>query len=369
MANNYQKMPRFLIAFILLTNTVFAQLSQQLDATLQANTKAGQPGIALKVEIDGKVAYEKSIGIADLKTKHPITSATNFRMASVSKQFTAMAILLLEKDGKLTLSEPISRFFPQFNRRVADKVRIRHLLTHSSGLLDYESVMNPNQQEQLMDADVLTLIAHKDSLYFEPGTQFRYSNSGFCLLALIVEKVSGQSFADFVQQRIFTPLGMVQSRVYVPDKTLPNRAMGYARKVSGEIYFSDQSVTSATKGDGGVYTSLNDYQKWSMALRNNSLIDLRAALANVQQPIGEKPGSFYGDGWFYTQPESPILFHSGSTCGFSTFVIHVPDKRFQITFFSNIADQDKAFSDVLNVLKSAGFPYVADVMMLHKLTR
>ena len=358
-----------MVGLSLLATTASAQLTAQLDAVLAANTKPNQPGIALTVELDSKVVYEKSVGLADLQTKQPITSATNFRMASVSKQFTAMAILLLEKDGKLSLNDPLTRFFPQFNQHVGDKVRLHHLLTHSSGIMDYEAIMDPNQQEQLLDADIVTLLANKDSLYFEPGTTFRYSNSGFCLLALVVERATGQSFDSFIQQRIFTPLGMAQSRVYVPKKAIPNRAMGYARKSSGDIYFSDQSVTSATKGDGGVYTSLNDYRKWSLALRNNTLLDLKSALSKVKQPILGQSENFYSNGWFFTQPTNPVLFHSGSTCGFSTFVIHVPAQRFQVTFFSNIADQDQAFIDILNVLKNAGIPFVSDVMTLHKLTR
>nr|WP_293841663.1 serine hydrolase domain-containing protein [uncultured Arsenicibacter sp.] len=353
----------------LITSTASAQLTPELDAVLAAHTKPDQPGIALKVEVNGHVLYEKSAGVINTRSRKPITSMTNFRMASVSKQFTAMAILLLEKQGKLSLTDPIRRFFPAFNQRAGDQVLIRHLLTHSSGLPDYESVMNPDQKKQLLDADILNLLAPGDSLYFTPGTQFRYSNSGFCLLALIVEKVSGQSFPSFVAQHIFAPLHMTGSRVYIPGKPLPDRAIGYARNEAGVIYFSDQSVTSATKGDGGVYTSLNDYQKWSNALRNNTLIDLEASLASVRQPIPQPAGSFYGDGWFFTQSGELVLFHSGSTCGFSTFVIHVPAKRLQVTFFSNLANQDKAFSDVLQVLKTNGTPYIGNVMALHQLTR
>ena len=232
--------------------------------------------------IDNKIVYRKGYGLANVETKSLITPETNFRMASVSKQFTAMGILLLEKGGKLSLNDPLTKFFPNFNGKVGQKVQIRHLLTHSSGILDYEAVMNPNQREQLSDADVLTLIKDRDSLYFEPGIQFRYSNSAYCLLALVIEKVSGKPFASFIRQRIFQPLKMNQSVIYEAGKPIANRAMGY-RKKDNRFVFSDQSVTSATKGDGGVYTSLIDYQKWNEALRNSTLLDLKAALIRTGQ--------------------------------------------------------------------------------------
>ncbi len=356
------------MGFLLASTVAKAQLRERLDSLMQATTQSGQPGAALLVEINGKAIYQSGKGLANVATKTSITSETNFRMASVSKQFTAMGILLLEKDGKLSLDDPIIRFFPEFNGQVGRKVQIRNLLTHSSGLLDYESVMNPNQREQLLDTDVLTLLKDRDSLYFEPGSTFRYSNSGYCLLALIIERVSGQPFSAFIRERIFKPLHMTQSVVYEARKLIVNRAMGY-RKQGGAYVFSDQSVTSATKGDGGIYTSLTDYKKWIDGLHNHTLIDLKAALARTGQAIRANPGSYYGAGWFFRQPSNPVLFHSGSTCGFNNFVVAIPEKKVLMAYFSNKADNKTNAAALLKILDSTYPNELADILTLDELTQ
>ncbi|GAB4037839.1 serine hydrolase domain-containing protein [Spirosoma gilvum] len=362
-------MLKFLMAGLLLVSTAaMAQLHERLDSLMQATTQSGQPGAALLVEIGGKVIYQSGAGTANVVTKAPITPETAFRMASVSKQFTAMGILLLEKDGKLSLDDPLIRFFPEFNGQVGRKVQIRNLLTHSSGILDYETVMNPNQREQLLDADVLTLLKDRDSLYFEPGSAFRYSNSGYCLLALLIERVSGHSFQLFIKERIFKPLNMTHSTVYEAGKPIANRAMGYRKKGAAYV-FSDQSVTSATKGDGGVYTSLTDYKKWIDALRTNRLLDLKAVLARTEQAIRSNPGSYYGAGWFFRQPSNPVLFHSGSTCGFNNFVVSIPDKNFLMAYFSNKADNKTNAAAVLRILATTYPTELADILTLDELTQ
>ena len=360
---------------ILMTGLLFvsasamAQLRERLDSLMRATTQPNQPGMALLVELDGKSIYQKGYGLANVKTKTPVTPGTNFRMASVSKQFTAMGILLLEKDRKLSLDDPLIKFFPEFTGNVARKVQVRNLLTHSSGILDYESVMKPNQREQLLDADVLTLLKDRDSLYFEPGSKFQYSNSGYCLLALIIERASGQSFASFIKLRIFQPLQMTQSVVYEAAKPVANRAMGYAKNKAGAFVFSDQSVTSATKGDGGVYTSLTDYQKWSHALQNGTLLDLKAVVMRTVQAINATSGSSYGAGWFFRQPTNPVLFHSGSTCGFNNFVVMIPEKRFLMAYFSNRADNKANAAAILKILAEAGQTEVTDILALDDLTQ
>ncbi|GAB4036347.1 serine hydrolase domain-containing protein [Spirosoma jeollabukense] len=354
---------------VLMSTSAMAQLRERLDSLMRATTQANQPGAALLIELNGKPIYEKGYGLANVKTKTPITPETNFRMASVSKQFTAMGILLLEKDRKLSLDDPLIKFFPEFTGNVARKVQIRSLLTHSSGILDYESVMKPNQRKQLLDADVLMLLKDRDSLYFEPGSKFQYSNSGYCLLALLIERVSGQSFASFIKQRIFQPLHMTQSIVYESTKPVLNRAMGYAKNKVGTFILSDQSVTSATKGDGGVYTSLTDYQKWSQALQNGALLDLKAALARTSQAIDATSGSRYGGGWFFRRPANPVLFHSGSTCGFNNYVIMIPEKRFLMAYFSNRADNKANAAAMLKILADSGQTEVDDILVLDDLTR
>jgi len=356
------------MVFLLAATPLYAQLHNRLDSLMKATTQPDQPGAALLVVINGKEVYRKGYGRANVETKSIISPETDFRMASVSKQFTAMGILLLEKDGKLSLNDPLIHFFPKWQSTVGKKVRVSHLLTHTSGLLDYESVMNPDQQKQLLDADILRLLKDQDSLYFEPGSQFRYSNSAYCLLALIIEHVSGQSFATFIKQRIFRPLHMSGSVVYEAGKPIPNRAMGY-RKQDDTYAFSDQSLTSATKGDGGVYTSLTDYQKWIEALQNNTLLNLNAVLTRTGKAIRSTKSSYYGAGWFYRQPASPVLFHSGSTCGFNNFVVSIPSKRFLMAYFANKADNKTNAEAVMRILAQSGQPELSTILTLDALTQ
>lgn len=262
----------------------------------------------------------------------------------------------------LTADDPIGRWLPELPASLGQHILMRHLLTHTSGLPDHESLIPSTQTTQILDADVLRLLSHKDNTYFPAGSRFQYSNSGFCLLALIIERASKKTFPQFVHDRIFGSLHMDSSTVYEKEHYIPRRAMGYARDSVGHILPSDQSITSATKGDGGVYTSLSDYSKWIKALQSNTLIPLAEALRRLRFPIGN--GWFYSDGWFI-QPSSPqLLFHAGGTCGFANFVIQLPGDRWSIVYFSNIADNSVPFKSILQVLHQSGYPDLSSVFLL-----
>ena len=362
---------RSISALILLLtfNTLYAQpdLKTRLDAFL-ASQPVNQPGFALAIEKNGSILYRNAAGLADIDTHTRLDSLTNFRMASVTKQFTAMAILLLEKDGTLSVEDPIGRWLPELPTGLGSHILIRHLLTHSSGLLDYESLIPPNQTTQVLDPDVLRLLSQHDSTYFTPGSRFQYSNSGYCLLALIIEHASHKTYPQFIHDRIFTPLHMDNSTVYEAGHPIPHRAMGYARDSTGHIIPSDQSTTSATKGDGGVYTSLSDYAKWINALQHNTLIPLAATLRRLRFPIGQN-SEYYAAGWFLQTHAPQLLFHSGSTCGFQNFVIQLPGDNWSITYFSNIADNIAPFATILHLLQQSGCPDLSSVFHLHELTR
>ena len=363
-------MHRLYILLLLFTQTVTAQspLTRGLDSFFRTQSTTS-PGIALSIEKHGEVIYRNTAGLADLSTKTPLDSFSNFRLASLTKQFTAMGILLLEKDRLLTLDDPIGRWLPELPAGIGHRVLIRHLLTHSSGVLDYESLIPSVQTAQVLDADVLSLLTQHDSTYFPPGSQFRYSNSGFCLLALIIERASHQPFAAFIRERIFLPLHMDHSTVYQQGQPIANRAMGYAKDSTGSVIPSDQSVTSATKGDGGIYTSLTDYSKWTRALQQNILIKLPTTLRNLRFAIAGTPDSYYAAGWFITGNSPLILFHSGSTCGFTNFVLQIPGDEWSIVCFSNLADNDTPFRKIIQILRANGMEDLTTVMNLHDLTR
>jgi CubicO group peptidase (beta-lactamase class C family) len=368
----------YIFFFLLAAQTAMSQppnpattlpLSAHLDSFFQAQPNS-RPGFALSIEKNGEVIYRNAAGLADLNTHTPLDSTTNFRMASVTKQFTAMGILLLERDGALTLDDPIGRWLPELPGTIGNRILVRHLLTHSSGLIDYESLIPPTQSRQVLDQDVLHLLATRDSTYFTPGTRFRYSNSGFCLLALIIERASHQPFATFIRERIFLPLHMHNSLVYEPGCNIPRRAMGYAKDSAGAVIPSDQSVTSATKGDGGVYTSLMDYSKWIRALQSGRLVPLPPMFRRLRFAITDTPGSYYyAAGWFIGGNSPVLLFHSGSTCGFANFVLQIPGDEWSITWFSNLADNTGPLTEILNILKRSGMGDLSPVLKPLELTR
>jgi CubicO group peptidase (beta-lactamase class C family) len=364
-------MLRLLIPLAFLFCTAHPLLAQspliiRLDSffhTLPAN----QPGIALSIQRHDDILYQKAAGLADPNT--PLDITTNFRMASLSKQFTAMAILLLEKDHQLKLDDPIGHWLPELPATVGQHILIHHLLTHSSGIEDYESLIPDTQTTQVLDKDVLELLSHRDTTYFPPGTRFRYSNSGFCLLALIIERASHQSYADFIKEHIFLPLHMDHSTVYEKDHPIFHRAMGYAKDSTGKTIPRDQSITSATKGDGGIYTSLVDYRKWIRALQQNQLINLPATLKRLRFPIDNTPNTWYAAGWFIRDQSPLILFHSGSTCGFATYVIQIPGDEWCITYFSNLAENQAPFREILKLLEARGMTGLSAAVGLQDLTR
>lgn len=302
------------------------------------------------VSVASEELYAGGIGIADLSTGERITPDTTFRLASMSKQFTAMCIQLLEQEGRLSYDDTLQQFFPTFPAGIGAQVKLRHLLCHTSGLLDYEEFVEEQPDWQISDEEVLAIAAAQSKTYFAPDTQYRYSNTGYVLLALVVEQVSGIAYADFLQQRIFEPLGMDHTMLYGMGKAIPARAMGYARNEVGDIVLADQGSCTATKGDGCIYTSVRDYDRWHRALSQQS--GMAPALEQVYVPIPDYTNGFYGMGWFFSRRKSGGLemYHTGNTSGFSNLVIRIPENDVLIACFSNIADNPHLLTGFLDVL-------------------
>lgn len=340
-----------IIFFLLLISfQVNAQtIPAQADSIMKLLYPANAPGAALLIEKGGKVIIEKGYGLADLGTGRRITPSTNFRMASVSKQFTAMSILLLAKENKLSIQDPISKYFPYLPVS-SQNITIEQLLTHASGIWNYEVLIPVARKTQVSDEDVLHLIEGKDSTYFVPGTKFQYSNTGYCLLALIVQRVSGIPFAEFVRNKIFIPLSMTRSFEYSGGENIADRAYGYHFD-NGRYHFADQSITSATEGDGGVYTSLKDYEKWNTALAENKLLPAGWMGSIFTPHIWVKDQVGYGYGWFISQEKdgSRCMFHSGESTGFHNVVFRDPQDRLLIAIFTNRDDDaiGKAFDEIM----------------------
>ena len=317
----------------------------QLDALFRQITSPDEPGCAALVKYHGTILLEKGFGVRELRSHAKIDPRTNFRLASVTKQFTAMAVMLLVHDGKLHYDERLTDIFPEFPA-YGKPITVRHLLTHTSGLPDYEELMEKEEkakgpiwsvEHQIQDAEVLSLLEHETSGKFAPGTSWAYSNSAYVVLGLIIAKAAGMPYRDFLQKRIFLPAGMNHSIVYQKGiNEVADRAFGHSNK-GDKFVETDQSHTSATLGDGAVYSNLEDLQKWDNALANHLLLsekEMAPTLTPVKladgspthwpktptedNPAGGKPVS-YGFGWFLDSWEGhPRMRHSGGTMGFRT---------------------------------------------------
>ena len=307
-----------------------------VDSLFAAYAGDSVPGASVVVIQDGQVIIRRAYGMADLEGRIAATPETDYRLASVSKQFTAMAVMLLAQDGKLRYDQPVRDFLPELPPATR-AVTVRHLLNHTSGLVDYEDLIPESRTEQLDDQDVLTLLASKDSLYFPPGAQYRYSNSGYVLLGIIVSRVTPLSFPDFLDERIFARLGMNASVAHVEGlDTIPERAYGYSPR-GGSFERTDQSVTSATLGDGGIYTTVDDMVHWDQALDGTKLVDAATLqLATTPPALPGGATTEYGFGWFIdTYRGANRWRHTGETSGFRNAIQRFPDRRLTVIVLTN----------------------------------
>src|SRR6266446_8266168 len=334
-------------AYSTLAQSSSKELSKQMDSAFSGLASSETPGFAVLVKKDGKVVFRKGYGVRDLRNKTAIDAQTNFRLASFTKQFTAMAIMLLVHDGKLRYDEPLSEVFPDFPA-YGKTITVRNLLNHTSGLPDYEDLMDAAEkskgtiwtpEKQIQDAEVLELLKKETNGKFAPGTSWSYSNSGYVLLGLIVAKVSGDTYGEFLQTRIFAPLKMNHTIAFQKGKNeAVNRAFGHSKE-GGAFKETDQSATSATLGDGGIYSNLEDLTKWDDALRNHPLLsekEFQPALTPVKLADGSKPHwpkepnddnlhpgkpVVYGFGWFLDPYQGrQRMWHTGTTMGFRTVI-------------------------------------------------
>jgi CubicO group peptidase (beta-lactamase class C family) len=303
----------------------------RIDALMHSYAGA-VPGASVLVLRDGAAVFRRAYGCADLEQQVAATPASNYRLASMTKQFTAAAVLVLTEDGRLSLDDPVRKWLPSLPS-AADAVTIRHLLTHTSGLIDYEDLIPDQATRQIHDADVLHLLESQKRLYFAPGTSYRYSNTGYALLALIVARASGEDFASFLRRRIFLPLGMGATLAYEAGvSSVAHRAFGYSYERSAWRR-TDQSVTSAVLGDGGVYSSIDDLAKWDAALYDERLLSSRSLrLAFTPATTTDDPAVRYGFGW---RISGETLWHSGETVGFRNVIVRYPRRHFTVIVLTN----------------------------------
>jgi len=341
------------------------QIATALDTIFSPLANARSPGVAVLVRKGGRTVFEHGYGARELRSFAKIDPQTNFRLASCSKQFTAMSIMLLAHDGKLRYEDKLTDVFPDFPA-YGNAISIRNLLNHASGLPDYEDLMTAAEKRkgaaiwtpthQIQDAEVLNLLKQETAGKFAPGTRWSYSNSGYVVLGLVVTKISGEPFAQFLHERIFAPLGMTQTLAYEKGKSeVSQRAYGHSK--DGKAWKeTDQSSTSATLGDGGIYSSLEDLAKWDEALAQRTLLsenEMRPALITVKLADGAQPkwpadsdrpeGTpvAYGFGWFLDPyHEHQRMWHYGDTMGFHSYIARFPADRLTVIILCNRTDLD-----------------------------
>lgn len=354
---------------VLLAPASFAGDSREagIAALLEGRVRDGEPGLAALVRKDGKTVFARGYGVRDLRSRARIDPATGFRLASVTKQFTAMAVMLLVRDGKLRYEDTLTDLFPAFPA-YGRGITVRHLLTHTSGLPDYEDLMSAaekgraplwTRERQIQDDEVLALLRGETKGRFAPGTSWAYSNSGYVVLGLVVARACGKPFGDVLRERIFEPLEMGHTLAYVKGRPeVYRRAFGHTRGDAG-FREDDQSPTSATLGDGGLYSTLEDLAKWDEALRVSTLLSagaMREALTPVRlddgseprwpaEPGGDNlaPGRVvsYGFGWFLDPWRGRArAWHHGSTSGFRAVVERFPGDGLSVVILANRDDLD-----------------------------
>ncbi len=353
-------------AFGLLPASALAGQDLRAQAVFEGLVRPDEPGLAVLVRRAGQTVFERGWGLRDLRSRERIDEHTAFRLASLTKAFTATAIELLVRDGKLHYDDPITSVLPAFPA-YGRGITIRQLLNHTSGLPDYEQLMEAAQkgrapiwtaEHQISDDEVLALLRDEKSGRFAPGTSWAYSNSGYVLLGLVAARVSGRPFADLLRERIFEPLRMRQTVAYQKGRgEIKDRAFGHTR-ADGGFHEADQRPTSATLGDGGVYSNLEDLAKWDEALSAHSLLSpsaLKPALTPVRLADGSEPRwpegpaggddlepgrpVSYGFGWFLDPWRGrPRQWHHGTTIGFRTVVERFSDDRLTVVILSNRDD-------------------------------
>ncbi len=316
-------------------NASLKSLESRVDSLFNAEMEANGPGAAVLVSHKSEILIAKGYGLRDLATKAPITSTTNMRMASVSKQFTALAVLSLVEKGLLALDDPVKKYLPY---STFDDMTIEHLINHTSGIADYEEAfMSDWDTTQIaQNKDVLEWYAEGPPQLFQPGERWEYSNGAYNLLATIVAKVSGEEFSQYARDNVFEKSGMSRTNYFnlADPIEIDERAYCYEKNNLGQWEQVDGHFLNGCLGEGAVYTNLMDFYNYDVALRNQNL------LSDSMHDLIFKPSSmkindrnqYYAMGWIV---DDNYIFHGGGWYGTSTFVLRAKNRPLTIAVFMN----------------------------------
>lgn len=310
-----------------------------IDAVLQAAYEPDEPGAAVIAVKDEQVVFRRGYGMANLELAVPIAPATVFRLASITKQFTAVAILMLMEQGRLALHDPLTRFFPDYPTH-EHTITVEHLLTHTSGIRSYTDMPEwPPLWRKDFAVQELIDFFKQQPIQFAPGERWAYNNSGYVLLGAIIEQVSGLSYAQFIQQQIFEPLGMRQSYYDQPTRIISKRAAGYQKGPDGYTNAEYLSMTQPYAA-GALASTIDDLARWDAALSSDALLQT-ATLERAWTPYRLRDGSLtdYGYGWRLSEWQGRrTMEHSGGIHGFATYALRMPTEGVFVAILSNHPD-------------------------------
>lgn len=324
--------------------------ASQLDSLFESVFKKDEPGGAILIAKEGRIIYQKGFGLADINTKEAITAQTLFNVGSISKTFVAFGILQLAKENKLSLDDPIYKYFPDFkDSAIAKRIKIHHLLTHSSGLPDIRKVREDSVfYLTAKDEENWAPIKQTDSLEFEPGEKFNYSNPAFNGLALIIEKVSGMKWQEYIRKNIMEPAGMKTSTI--TDGPYPESGVSHGYLFDGKKYFEKdygEEPTFAASGNGGVWGSVEELWKYEQAIQQHIFLDSswinKSRTVFTFQNWKDSLPPFIGLCWFITEFENQkMIGHTGSQGGFLADYVWLPEKKL---FYVILCNTPKPLSD------------------------
>jgi CubicO group peptidase (beta-lactamase class C family) len=349
------------LLFFLSTFLAFGQLKSKIDSLFAEYNNS--PGLAVGVYSKGEILFKKGYGIANLDYDIKITPETVFDIGSVSKQFTAACIVLLENEGKLSLDDDIRKYVPEISEFDEGKITIRNLLHHTSGLRDYIGLMylsGISFDDSFTEEIGLNILARQNELNFAPGSEYLYSNSGYLTLAIIIRRVSGESIGTFAHKNIFAPLGMKNTFIYEDGaKVIKNRAIGYAK--DGDEYKREHHFDFVVGGDGQVYTTVEDFFKWSENFKDNNLGNdsflnkmLTKGILSNGDSIDYALGLFHG-----VYKNHKTIGHGGAWGGFRADYLQFPEEDLAIAIMSNLG----------NVNAGQKTKQIADIILKDKLDK
>lgn len=321
---------------IVIPLTALTQIDKQLDSLFSSYFSPGEPGGAVLIVKNGKIIFEKGYGIADIHSREPITTNTLFNIGSITKTFVAYGIIKLESENSLSLDDDLYKYFPDFkNKEIAHKVKLFHLLTHSSGIPDSRRVKEEHDfYLTAKDEENFAPLKKTDTLEFEPGTKYHYSNPAFNGLALVIEKVSAGKWQDYIRKNIFLPAGMKTSTI--TDGPYPETGVSHAyvsdeKKKFKELDYGEEP-TFAAAGNGGVWSSVEELWKYEQAIQTNVFLD--DVWIKRSRTLYSLPGwkdsipSRLGLSWFLTKEmQLDMVGHTGSQGGFISDYCWLPQKK------------------------------------------